>query len=542
MEKNIPKIGLILNYKNIFEREAPTDRLLHLKKNGISKIEVISRLCLINSILSPRLSVRFDYSINTQHKILDKILSLDKNQLAIQIIKKKIDEKSLIFNRPSNLFALMEILNSDLRYGDKNDSVSNVQELDFFEYYLCVNHETNQLNKDLDSENPDVETLNASFIAHNEYFENIDPIHTIYRGKRLFEYLEKDSTYGNLFKEYILKISGKNLKEYLLEILSIFLAADNEKEEFNFYYKLNNELVIFNSFSERNIPIEIGNQIEALNIRKSPLYKVDETSYMLMDNKLLMEKCYNLIIWEFLFEKILISIPKEKRGGVISNYKSVIGYFFEDYIREKIENSLPFLKNPKPKLFDDLKIGGREIGDVYIRQNKKILLGEVKSSGIPSKSKYGENLSEFYGNDRANFFKIHGLNQLITNLNNLLDNPSEYDEKLNFTKKHIIFPVIITNEVALTLGFTIHIFNKEFNSRFDKSKYPLHDIRPVMILHISDIEFLEEYLKDKSIKLFEFLNVHLNKYKFIPKLSMSYDNLRPRYNKRIGKLIFSKED
>lgn len=535
----IPKVGLILEYENVLERQRPNDRIEHLRKSKISKIEVLARLCLINSVLSPRLSVRFDYTKTTQEKILDIIMSIDKNHPAVSIIKKKLDEKSIIFNRPSNLFAMMEIMNSDLQDGAKNEPVSNVQELAFFEYYLCVNNATNELNKDHDSNNPDLETLNASLLGHNELFENIDPIHIAYRGKRLFEYLAQNSIYGDSFKEYIQQISGTDLKGYLVEVLSIAFSENSEKEEFNYYYKLETENQLFNSFSERTIPISIGNQQEALDIRKSPLFRIDQNSYMLMDKAFLVEKCFNLIIWEFLFEKLLKGVvDSSERKKVIKSYRSVIGYFFEDYVREKIMNGLHYLQHPKPRLFDDLKLRGVELGDVYIQQNKKILLGEVKSSGIPSKSKYGKSLADLYDSNKPKFFKIHGMDQIITNLENLMQNSKDYNPKLDLKKRHTIFPVIITNEVLLTTGFTIHFFNKEFDQRFDRGKYPTHDIKPLMILHTSDLDFLEEYLKDKSIDLFDFLSRHISKFLFIPKLAMSYDKYRPRYNKNIYELIF----
>jgi hypothetical protein len=520
----IPKVGLILEYQNVFDQPIPKDRIDLLKKNDISKIEVLARLCLINSMLSPRLSVRFDYSKSTQENILDKIISIDKNHPAIPLIKRKLDEKSIIFNRPANLFAIMEILNSDLRDG-----------------YLCVNRATNEVNDDHDTENPDLETLNASLIAYNELFENVDPIHIAYRGKRLFEYLAENEIYGNSFKEYIHQISGTDLKGYLVEVLSIAFSQNSTAEEFNYYYKLEEENQLFNSFSERTVPISIGNQQEALDIRKSPIYRVDQNSFMLMDKAFLVEKCFNLIIWDFLFEKLLKDADSSKRSAIIKSYRSVIGYFFEDYVREKITNGLHYLQHPKPRLFDDLKVNGVELGDVYIQQNKKILLAEVKSSGIPSKSKYGESLSDLYDHDKPKFFKTHGLDQLVTNLENLMQNPKDYNPKLDLKKRHTIFPVIITNEVLLTLGFTIHVFNKEFDQRFDRTKYPSQDIKPLMILHTSDLDFLEEYLKDKSINLFDFLTNHIAKFRFIPKLPMSYDTMRPRHNGNIGKLIFGEK-
>lgn len=536
--KNIPKVGLILDFQNVFEQTAPADRLAFLKRNGITKNEVLSRLSLINFMLSPTISTRFDYSQEMQHSILDKMLSIDNSHAAIGVLKKKISENAIIFNRPTNLFAMMEIINSDLPEGTKDTKVSNIQEIDFFGYYLSVNHETNTIGSDYDPKKPDLEHLNISFIAHNEYFEDVDPIQTVYRGKKLFEWIESNTDYKDLFNEYIFEISGKNATEYLIEIVSIFFASESAKEEFNFYFKLDSEVPIFKSFSDRTIPINIGNQLEALDIRKSPIYQLDNESYILLDNKFLLEKCYNLIIWDFLFEKLVKEKTDRERKRIIIEYRSSIGYFFEEYVREKIDKSLPHMKHPKPKLFDDLKIGGKEVGDIYIRENKKVILGEVKSSGIPSKSKYGETLSDLYANDRPKFFKIHGLDQLITNLNNLLTNPNEYDTKLDLSKKNTIFPIIVTNEVALTLGFTIHVFNQEFNSRFDRSKHDNQLIKPVMILHISDLEFLEQYLKDKSINIFDFLCQHYRKFDIIPKLSMSYNHLAPLHDKNVGALIF----
>lgn len=540
--KNVPKIGLILDYQNVFEQTLPNDRLALLARNGIIKNEVLTRLSLINFMLSPTRSTRFNYNRDMQHLILDKMLTIDNTHSAIDIIKKKIDDNSILFNRPANLFAMMEVINSDLPTGSKDTQVSNVQELDFFQYYLCVNHETNTIGSDYDHANPDLERLNVSFIAHNEYFQDIDPIQTVYRGKKLFDWIESNSDYKEPFTEYISTVSGKSVSEYLVEILSIFFATGSSKEEFNFYFKLAKDVPIFNNFSERTIPIQLGNQLEALDIRKSPIYQLDEESYILLDNKFLLEKCYSLIIWDFLFEKLAKGKEGAERKKIIIEYRSSIGYFFEDYVREKIENSFPHIKHPKPKLFDDLKIGGKEIGDIYIRQNKKVILGEVKSSGIPSKSKYGDTLDDLYANDRDKFFKIHGLDQLVTNLNNLLSNPSEYDDKFNLSKKNTIFPIIVTNEISLTLGFTIHVFNQEFNSRFDRLKHEGQEIKPIMILHISDLEFLEQYLKDKTINVFDFLSQHYRKFDFIPKLSMSYSHLPPKHDKNVGSLIFGNQN
>lgn len=534
------KKGLVLEYQNVIGEAVPTDRISILKKSGISKTESILLIAYINSQISPRISARFDYSIESQQKIFDYIFRIEPNNILKNNLRKKITSENLIFNRTSNLWAYTDIINSDLHTGEKDDPVSSDMLMAFFQYYLCVNNATNVLNKDIDENEPRVEVLNASLLASNEYYEHIDPINTFYRGNKLLTFLENHDEYGDAFKKYIFELTGKTVKEYLILLMSIYFS-DHSSTEFSFYYRLDVEEKAFEVFSVRETPVS-GNQMEALHLRKSPIYKLNDRDFVILDDKFLLEKSYNLIIWDFLFEKLLAGVIDANRGKIVKKYRSQIGYFFEDYIKELIEYSLPFLKHPKPKLFDDLKVGGIEIGDIFIRQNKKILIGEVKSSNINSRSKYGESLSELYDHDRSKFFKTHGLDQLVTNLTRLCDQPSLYDVKLDFSKRHEIYPVIITNERTLTVGFTIEIFNREFNTRFNRANYPCLDIKPLLIIHISDLEFLQEYLKLKRINLFNFISDHQKKYAYQLKLSMALGALSPLHRKDIGTHIFGEQN
>lgn len=529
------KKGLVLEYQNVFNEALPADRISILQKSGISKTEAILLIAFINSHISPRISARFDYSTSTQHKIFDYILRIEPNVSLKNALRKKIKDDNLIFNRTSNLWAYTDIVNSELQPGEKNDSVSSEMLLAFFKYYLCVNNSTNELNSDIDESEPTVELLNASILASNEYYEHIDPINTFYRGNKLLTFLENHDEYGDAFKKYIFKLTGKTVKEYLVLLMSIYFS-DHADEEFGLYYRLETEEKAFETFSLRDLPVS-GNQLEALHVRKSPIYKLSDSNFVILDDKFLLEKSYDLIIWEFLFEGLLVDKENDERARIIKKYRSQIGYFFEEYIRELIEYSFPFLKHPKPKLFDDLKVGGIEIGDIFIRQNKKILIGEVKSSNINSHSKYGESLSALYDNDRSKFFKTHGLDQLIANITRLCDNPTLYDEKLEFSKRYEIYPAIITNERTLIVGFTIEIFNREFNSRFDRTKYTNLDIKPLLILHISDLEFLQEYFKLKKINLFNIIKENQKKYQFQLKLSMTLGELSPLHRKDMSKYL-----
>ncbi|MCK4665090.1 MAG: hypothetical protein KAT68_19635 [Bacteroidales bacterium] len=532
----VPKSILILEYETVFRNNSPKD-ISHLISKT-TKFELIGLLCYINNQLSPRISARFDYTLKTQKNILNYILRLEPNPSKVDFIFNLLTKETIIFNRPANLWAITDVLNSDLPDDQEESKITSEVLWNFLEFYLCVNSQTNKLKKWNKKNEYRIENLNASTLAHNVYFENINPIFTLYRGAKLINYIKSSQDYGQIFEEYIKEKTDLSLHDYLIEIASIYSSEHNKDEQFRFVFSLNKPNRMFETFSERQFPIKEKYQLEALHIRKAPFYYIGKNQYLLLDDKFLLEKCYELLIWDFLFEIILFDVSEEKaREDAIKTYKGYIGYFFESYVREKIKNSFPYFKHPKPKLFDNLIVNGKELGDIFIRQNKNILFGEVKSSGIPSNSKYGDSLSDLYNSDKVKFFEIHCLNQLVRNLKNLFLHPEKYDDKMNFDKKHVTFPIIITNERALTVGLFIQIFNDQFDTMFKREDFPRHIIKPLQIFHISDLEFLEEYFKEKKLNVFEFLNNHLKKYKIITKLSMSYNHLPTNHGKYLARSI-----
>ncbi|MCB9224152.1 MAG: hypothetical protein H6582_08260 [Crocinitomicaceae bacterium] len=523
---NLPNIGIVLDYENLYGIPEPKDRIDFLKRSGISKTEVLARLALINGLLMPRNSIYFDYSKKKQIEILNHLLrteSTGKTRL-----KNILKDKVLIFNRPSNVFGMMEIINSDLINETENGQTNELQEQKFIEYYLCLNKATSQYSHK-NVKNPSLEELNAGILAYNELFQNTDPVMTIYKGILLFKHLVVESKYSKDFEEYLMREVGKDWKSYLTEIGSLFLFSGSTKEEFSQFIKQEGENPVIERLSKRELPIKIGNQLEALDIKKSPLYEFDKNSYVILDRRFVLDKCYNLIIWEFLFDSLLYGVKDPKqRKSIIKEYKGEIGKFYEGYIEDSLRRAFHFLKHPEPKLFDDLLEKGNEKGDIYIRHNKRILFGEVKSSNIPSASKYGKSLKDFYGDDRDKFFKDHGLTQLVKNLKSFLDDPHNLDAKFQLGKKHTIYPIIITRDISLTVVFTIHLFNKEFDSLFNRLHYSAHEIKPLMILHTSDLEQMEQNLADRKFKIFNILDKHFKKHEILPGIKYSLVKYKPK--------------
>jgi hypothetical protein len=181
--------------------------------------------------------------------------------------------------------------------------------------------------------------------------------------------------------------------------------------------------------------------------------------------------------------------------------------FFEKYIEEQVKEAFWFLRHPAPKLFSQLlsASGDVEYADMYLRQNKKVLLGQAKSKGIYSREKYSRSAIEFFKNDREGFYKDCGVDQLVMSISQLYNNPRGFEDKFPVGKRLEIFPVLVVNDRVLQGGFMSEMINQRFNELIDKSLYPNFIINPVVIIHISDIERLYEPIRTRKVEIWDLL-------------------------------------
>lgn len=127
---------------------------------------------------------------------------------------------------------------------------------------------------------------------------------------------------------------------------------------------------------------------------------------LILDNSFLTEKLYESFINDFWFESV-------KQAGIdVRSYKSSIGHFFEDYAVHILKQSFNFLKHPSPKALHELLASPNgtqvELADIYIRQNKKVLIGQIKSTGIYSDQQY-DTAQSLFKNKEDYFYDVFGL-------------------------------------------------------------------------------------------------------------------------------------
>lgn len=521
MKIKIPRPQLILGYREIHRKEPPTDRLSLVA--GFCKRHLIAEFCGLNYRLKPKNRLYHDTSLETQNIELERFCGYDdplfKKYCAIaERFTRSDKDYPLFFTRQTCLFAIEELIQSDLPVLEHFDmNPPQVWEA-ILTYILAVNNALTDIKQSDEGEPVNFETLNPKMIPLNELNLDSDPVYITYRGHRLLSYLSQTPQLGAAVEEYFAQQYTMVYEHFIYELLSMYMANDNEEKEFDFSYRVPAESRhLFERLSQVYPSTEFH---KLLSIRKYPFYKSDEDWYLVTDNILLVEKAYNQFINDFWFDFLKSKTRPDGAALInIQQYKSMLGMFFETYVKEIINYTFARTKYYVIKCFEQLKIQFKkqeiEIADVYVRFNNRVLLGQVKVTSLYDKEKYSENLDGFYKNNREGFFESFGLNQLVNSLIHLEETIVQVDSAFPVGKAYRVFPAIIVNEKAMQTPLMAKIFQDRFTELLPKLANPKVHIYPLTIMHVSDLERMQDYLYEKPNGLWEILKEHGQLSKFM---------------------------
>jgi hypothetical protein len=283
----------------------------------------------------------------------------------------------------------------------------------------------------------------------------------------------------------------------------------HEKEELNliYFHRIENPDKFIQKMSERNNNSET---YKMLDIRKSPLIKCSTNQYILTDSTFLIEKSYNQFLNDFWFDYLKqLQTRTNKNLFTYKDYKSKFGYFFQSYIDRIFKKMLSEYKYSTLKTFDELKIrkrkGEDEIADIYFRYGKRIIVGQVKAGSIYDKEKYGASADSLYKNNREKFFHDFGVNQIVESILKIEESCLLFDTKYPKGKNRIIYPIIIFNEKLFQTPLMADVFNKRFQELIKDLEIKKLIIKPLSIIHVSDIEYLQYSLKTNPKQIWEIL-------------------------------------
>src|SRR5690606_16332807 len=174
-------------------------------------------------------------------------------------------------------------------------------------------------------------------------------------------------------------------------------------------------------------------------------YRYDDDNWCLRDYVDLVDNFFNSLVTTFWFEYL-----KPAKQFDVQRPVGEIELFFEDYSRDILRKCFYFYKHSHALYLDELKVQRKnniiEICDFLVKKNKKILLGEIKSSQINMNLKYPDNPVEVYQQNNNKFKKDYGIEQIAHAIWLLNVNINVFPIELNKNHKYSVFPVLVMNE------------------------------------------------------------------------------------------------
>lgn len=544
VKDTLPVPTILLDYEMVFA-QAPVENRVSLL-DGISKNDILVEIAALNYRLKPYDKIRFDTSLDTQVKELQYFTKTEEIYIKYSTIAERFskskDHFPIIFNRPACLFAMEEILNSNevpFITGYKLNKVEHWESI--LKYLLAVNSALGEIKKEEEPSNSTFESLNPKLLPLNELTIETDQIFTPFRGYMLLEYFLSSTKFQNEVHAYFDEVYGLEFDRFIFELLGILFGNSADNPEHKFFYSVSpDKRKFFNSLSIRTFSKDI---YKLINIRKSPFIKFDESRFILSDNSFLIDKSYSQFINDFWFDWIKnIKDENDVLRYNIAEYRSVFGYFFEDYVTKIFNRFFENYKYSKLLMFDQLKINKKsgilEIADIYFRYGNKILIAQVKSGSIYDNEKFGGGMEELYKNDRNKFFEDFGVNQVINSIKRMNDDIELLDPKFPKGRSYHVYPCIVLNDKSFQTALMPNTFNDRFQELISEFKINKVDVRPLTLLHISDLERLEDALNVNPKRIWELLSYHHRNKRYIPPFynTINRKDINRSYPKRVLQL------
>lgn len=538
-------IGTILKYSVHYYQEIPVNPLVLIQH--IPKTELITTLVKVNTLLQPLGYRNIDSSRSTQVKCLKAILlgsEIDifpEQLIAFDKIALRAfgyQEGVLLFTRGTCLYALNEILQSDI-FTNENKTQYGVEERKGILDYLLICNENilnfmkgNSLSENIDS--VDKSEYDAFFhTPFNQYNISVNILLKLYKSSFFLECLINDNSLkAHLLKYFKDKYGVEDIPSFFHSFLSLYLEMYDENLEMNFLKVKKDQRVIINileGFSSE-IPVTSLNHtdvqiLDYLPIKKSPLYffesnkKEEVKIFLVLDAVFLLEKLDSLFINDFWFDYL-----KSESDLKRTNWGDFIGVtFFESFIGEIVSNAFKDVNLYTIKMFDDLKLKiskkrTSEIADLYIRHKQKIAFIEVKSNFINMVDGYKSvtNIDEFNELNLKKFYKSFGLEQTLDTIKNFHFYKNHLNDKeLDVNRKIHLYPIVLVNEPILFSGlFCLSLrlrFEEMLKNEGIQTKTKEHMIWPLVIMNVEEFQELEQSIQEESIDFFKFLDSYHSK-------------------------------
>ncbi|MBP9152457.1 MAG: hypothetical protein KBF73_09260 [Flavobacteriales bacterium] len=529
---------LRLEFAHVFPDEEPLELFKYL--GNVSDDTLLNVIGFTNTSPQPNFN-NFHTNLKRRQEVTDRVIDYCK--------RNQITKKPQLISREGAL-RLAEVILSNRETLLKKEGVFNPDndEENLFKSFLIVNKEINGKQKQIQAgEGIDyiadliigmafsVSDLGLDSNNNREFLKLLYV--TIVRFELLIEFLEAEN------REYLLndlvayynQDSVAELSRRVKTLLAHLLGLKSKNG-----YKLIVDSPYDAEFLDSLVSVQIYEDEDFTQLKNSPLYKIDERTYSIIDYFFVLDK----------FTKSTKFILKEsfnRHNNLKSRDRTFFQFFNTEYSERYLSKSILnqvfhdryFIKKPS--------VNEKEYEpDYYVRQGNRVYLFEIKDVLIAKDVKSSGDADTIYRTLSGKFFendgKPIGIGQLVTSIVHIVEGKFEFDKYISDKKNLTIYPVLLVTDRI----FEIHGINYKLNQWYLDSvksklgkRYNPNFIKDLTLIDIDTLIYWLPYLEGGNNVFRDVLNEHLRKMSGqIKKFSRhTQEEIQNEFNKRVSDKI-----
>ncbi len=508
-----------LEFENVFPEEKPNTVLEYLKL--VSAPTLLGIIGFNNIVPAPN----FDNFFNNQDIQWDIIQRVKKYGR-----ENKLPEPPEVVSREASL-RLAEIIlaNRKTLLDENKNSDKDSDEINIFKAFLIINKEVNiKQNFGNSQDNVDKMADMAITMAFSSadigFYSNTDwefgklLYTTIVKFEYLLEFLASQKEY-----QYLEVALCKNLKEVNIADLKKqvkLLLATVFKMKYEKVYKLVPEKAKHIRFLNTLASAEIDESSDFTNLKNYPIYKIDEKTFSFIDYFFVVDKFFKSV--RFILKDAYNAhhnLPP-KDGSFFSFYNTK---FSEEFLMKRVLDDIfhwdYMVKRQEVNTKDnEPDYYSRHSNTIYLFENKDVLVAAgIKSSSDIDDIKKLLKKKFLHDGDRA-----VGIGQLVTSIQQIVENDFKYDEYANQIENLIIYPILIVSDrifEILGMNYTLNKWYLELVKEKLGNKYNPDFIKNLTFIDIDTLIFWQPHLREKDFHLKDIVDDHHRKMNKVAKIN-----------------------
>ncbi|SFC93644.1 hypothetical protein SAMN04487907_1175 [Zunongwangia mangrovi] len=503
------KTVIRLEFDYVFPDEEPKEVLEYLKK--ISSFTLLNIIGFCNTYPQPNFD-NFASNVEVHKDIVSRVIKFSREN--------KIPEKPILVTREASL-RLAEIIlsNRDTLLANNTNDDRDTDEINLFKSFLVINTELNS-KQNLTTAEDNLDklvdmSLTMTFSTSDfDLFENNDSefgklvYATMVRFEYLIEFLKSSEEYEYLAKDLYNYFSQESLEEVFKQMKYLFGKLLELKVGNGYKFQVDDEKSI--AFLDSIVSDEIIEDDDFTYLRNFPIYKIEKKVFAIIDFFFVVDKFYKSV-------KFILKNSFHKHHNLPQRDRS----FFEFFNTHFSENFL--MSNVLEQIFDKpyfIKKDNLEDvpnePDYYIRHNKKVFLFENKDVLIAKKIRSSGDINEINKVLKSKFLEVNnkpiGVGQLITSIDQIVENQFKFDDYVNGKNNITIYPILLINDrIFETLGVNFRLNQWYLEKIHEKlgEKYNSNLIKSLTVIDIDTLIYWTSYLKEKDSNFRRIIDEHL---------------------------------